>query len=162
MFPSKYVFHRSFLEENMNRERQLQWIQEIKLRYSDFNANTVDRWKADVSQALCLKPGPEMPGIDWAKLEFGECSVSSFKKELLLRTGFRYETEQMDLSAYQEAWSDYLMSLREETKKKLARSRKLSPVSVYDYSRKSMGHAYNMNRNRVFFGDPPPRTYFWK
>ena len=160
LFPSQYLSHPTFAAENQNRERQLQWIQEVKLRYKVFNAETVQQWKEDVNDALCLKASlSEMPEIDWPKLEFGESSVKDFKRELLLRTGFNYEAEKMDYDAYVKAWGDYLANLREDTKKKLARSRRASPLSVYDYSKKSL---FQGSRNRVFLGDAAPRAYFWK
>mmetsp|Transcript_34765 Transcript_34765/g.75207 ORF Transcript_34765/g.75207 Transcript_34765/m.75207 type:complete len:453 (+) Transcript_34765:215-1573(+) len=160
LYPSKHVRHPTFVAENKNRERQLQWMQEVKLRYNVFNAETVQRWKEDVKSALCLKSNlSEMPEIDWPKLEFGETSVRAFKQELLLRTGFDYETEQMDYEAYCAAWVDYLANLREDTKKRLSRARRASPLSVYDYSKKSL---FQGSRNRVFLGDAAPRAYFWK
>ncbi len=160
LYPSKQLRHPTFVAENKNRERQLQWMQEVKLRYNVFNAETVQRWKEDVKGALCLKSNlSEMPEIDWPKLEFGETSVKAFKRELLLRTGFDYETEQMDYEAYCEAWVEYLATLREDTKKRLSRARRPSPLSVYDYSKKSL---FQGSRNRVFLGDAAPRAYFWK
>mmetsp|Transcript_5414 Transcript_5414/g.9789 ORF Transcript_5414/g.9789 Transcript_5414/m.9789 type:complete len:395 (+) Transcript_5414:324-1508(+) len=160
LFPSKYVQHPTFVAENKNRERQLQWMQEVKLRYKEFNAETVRRWKSDVSGALCLKASlSEMPEIDWPKLEFGETTVKDFKKELMLRTGFSYEKEKMDYDAYCNAWVEYLANLREDTKKRLSRARRASPLSVYDYSKKSL---FQGSRNRVFLGDAAPRAYFWK
>ena len=158
-FPSKYVLHPAFDEENMTREKQLQWLQEVKLRYSAFTEDAVKRWKADVAKALCLKSGSGKPEIDWAKLEFGEMSVKDFKRELLLRTGFNYDKERMDFEGYQKAWLDYLDGLREDTRKVLQRTRKPSPLTVFDYSRKSL---YDGRRFKIFLGDPAPRPYFWK
>ena len=121
---------------------------------------SVRRWKSDVSGALCLKASlSEMPEIDWPKLEFGETTVKDFKKELMLRTGFSYEKEKMDYDAYCNAWVEYLANLREDTKKRLSRARRASPLSVYDYSKKSL---FQGSRNRVFLGDAAPRAYFWK
>ena len=98
--------------------------------------------------------------VAWSKNKrSGESSVKDFKRELLLRTGFNYEAEKMDYDAYVKAWGDYLANLREDTKKKLARSRRASPLSVYDYSKKSL---FQGSRNRVFLGDAAPRAYFWK
>jgi len=161
VFPSKYLRHPTFVAENQNRERQLQWIQEVKLRYKVFNEATIQRWKDDVKDALCLKSNnlSEMPEIDWARLEFAEISVKDFKKELLLRTGFSYDKECMDKAAYEQAWVDYLTKLKKDTAKKLTRARKPSPLSVYDFSRTSL---FQGSRNRVFLGTDVPRAYFWK
>jgi thiol-disulfide isomerase/thioredoxin len=161
VFPSKYLRHPTFVAENQNRERQLQWIQEVKLRYKAFNEATIQRWKDDVKDALCLKSNnlSEMPEIDWARLEFAEISVKDFKKELLLRTGFSYDKECMDKEAYEQAWVDYLSKLKKDTAKKLTRARKPSPLSVYDFSRTSL---FQGSRNRVFLGTDIPRAYFWK
>ena len=133
----------------------------MKLRYKVFNEATIQRWKDDVKDALCLKSNnlSEMPEIDWARLEFAEISVKDFKKELLLRTGFSYDKECMDKAAYEQAWVDYLTKLKKDTAKKLTRARKPSPLSVYDFSRTSL---FQGSRNRVFLGTDVPRAYFWK